>query len=584
MERDELNILLVEDNLGDVGLITEFLKESNSTQIDLTVTGSLRQAVEITKQQSFDLILLDLSLPDSRGLVTFSCMHESCSDTPIILLTGLDDETVAVQAMKQGAQDYLVKGRVETDALIRSIRYAIERHRLVLGIEKAREVEQHLAYHDVLTNLPNRLLFYERLEQSLVHAKRYSGNLAVLFLDLDGFKEVNDNKGHLVGDRLLQLVASRLKSNMRESDTIGRFGGDEFTILLKGIKNAADAAQAAKKVLGTISKPFTINEHQICITCSVGISVYPQDGLDSEVLLRKADFAMYRAKGHGKGTFDAYSSVGSSISNERVSMETRLRKAVDEGQLKLFYQPQICLKTAKVSAVECLLRWQHPDLGYIKPAEFIPVAEETGLIVPIGEWVLRSACAQIREWRNAGYPDVPVAVNLSARQFRELSLLETVADALEESVLKPDSLILEITETNAMQDTDYTISTLEVLKGMGVQVALDDFGTGYSSLSYLKKLPIDLLKIDRTFMSGVPANSSDSSIVAAIVALTKSLGLTVIAEGIEEAHQLEFLQSVNCDQMQGFYFSRPLPAAQLLAFLNQTKFELPACERSVRVV
>jgi len=584
MNSDELKVLLVEDNPGDVRLIKEFLAEAKSSRLTLADVGSLRQALAAVKENCFDLILLDLSLPDSRGLVTFSCMHESCSDTPIVLLTGLDDETLAMQAMKQGAQDYLVKGRVDTNALIRSIRYAIERQRLLVDTEKAREVQQHLAYHDVLTSLPNRLLFYDRLEQALVHAKRYSGQLAVIFLDLDGFKQVNDSKGHLAGDRLLQLVGNRLKGSMRESDTIARLGGDEFTILLKGIKNPDDVTRAVQKVLSLISKPFMVDDTVVAITSSIGVSVYPNDGTDSETLMQRADIAMYRAKGQGRGTFSLFNLAVPNVSDERVSMESGLRSALDAGQLTLHYQPQICLRSGKVTAVECLLRWTHPELGVVAPSDFIPVAEETGLIVPIGEWVLRAACSQVRQWRDSGYPQVPVAVNLSARQFRELSLLEMVEEVLDESALDPNALILEITESNAMQDVDYTVSTLDVFKEMGVQVALDDFGTGYSSLSYLRRLPIDLLKIDKAFIQGVPNNSDDSSIVAAIIALTQSLGLTVIAEGIEQETQFEFLRSVDCDQMQGYYFSRPLPPAKLLKFLDERHVEPPQGRPGVSLV
>jgi len=584
MNNDELKVLLVEDNPGDVRLIKEFLTEGESSHITLRDVGSLRQALEAVKQDYFDLILLDLSLPDSRGLVTFSCLHESCFDIPIVLLTGLDDENLAVQAMKQGAQDYLVKGRVDTNALIRSIRYAIERQRLLVDTEKAREIQQHLAYHDVLTSLPNRLLFYDRLEQALVHAKRYSGRLAVLFLDLDGFKLVNDSKGHLAGDRLLQLVGSRLKGSMRESDTIARLGGDEFTILLKGIKSADDVTRAVQKVLDVISKPFVVNDTSVAITSSIGVSVYPQDGADSETLMQRADVAMYRAKGQGRGTFSLFNAAIPSMSDERVSLESGLRTALDAGEMTLHYQPQLSLRSGQVTAVECLLRWTHPELGVVAPCDFIPVAEETGLIVPIGEWVLRAACSQLRQWRDAGYPQVPVAVNLSARQFRELSLLDMVAEVLEESALDPHALILEITESNAMQDVDFTVSTLDVLKKMGVQVALDDFGTGYSSLSYLRRLPIDLLKIDKAFIQGVPNNLEDSSIVAAIVALTRSLGLTVIAEGIEQETQLDFLRSVDCDQLQGYYFSRPLPPGKLLKFLDERHVDLPGPQPSVSLV
>ncbi len=564
----QIKILLVEDNPGDARLIEELIRETGKTEAAITDVGSLATALSVLKDSTFDVVLLDLSLPDSQGLATFTCVQEHASGTPIILLTGLDDETLAVKAMQQGAQDYLVKGKVEAELLVRAIRYAIERQRLLVEMEKAREFEQHLAYHDVLTNLPNRLLFYDRLAQALTHAKRYSGKLAVFFLDLDGFKELNDSRGHTVGDRLLQIVAQRLKSKLRESDTIARLGGDEFTILLKGINNADDVSRAAVKILELLSEPYLVNDYAVTMSCSIGVSVFPFDGEDAESLIKKADFAMYRAKKQSKGSFQLYNLSMDVTTFKKMSIENSLRTAIAENEFELHFQPQLSLKTGLVTGIESLVRWRHPKLGLVYPGDFIPLAEETGLIVPIGEWVLRSACGQLGIWHKAGFNQLPVAVNLSARQFREISLIETVAGALEDSAIEPGGLVLEITETNAMQDLDYTISTLEVLKEIGVQIALDDFGTGYSSLSYLKRLPIDLLKIDKSFVKDVAKNMDDGAIVSAIVALSKSLGMTVIAEGVETRDQLEFLKSVHCDCMQGFFFSEPVSGEELPQFLS----------------
>jgi diguanylate cyclase (GGDEF)-like protein len=568
MEQVSLNILLVEDNPGDARLLVEILKEENTFSAELHHAERLRDALAILKKEKIDIILLDLSLPDSFGFETFSCMHEHAQGVPIVLLTGTDDETLAVKALKQGAQDYLFKGQVDSSLLVRSIKYAIERQHLLLEMEKARELEQHLAYHDVLTSLPNRLLFYDRLQQALAHAKRYSGLLAIMFIDLDGFKQINDSKGHAVGDKLLQNVAMRLKQLMRESDTIGRLGGDEFTILLKGVKSAQNIIKVAEKVLHGLAKPYVFDGHTLPLTASIGVSIYPHDGEDIETLIKKADYAMYRAKSSGKNNFQLFNLAMESSGSSRVSLENGLQKAILNDELMVFYQPQVDIKTGVITGLEALVRWQHPKHGLISPADFIPMAEESGLIVPLGQWVLRVACQQNKYWQSAGYPAVPIAINLSARQFRELSLAKTVADVLHESDLEAEYLMLEITESNAMQDVEYTVSTLEVLKEMGVQIAVDDFGTGYSSLSYLKRFPIDMLKIDKSFVLDIPQNPDDASIIAAIVALAHSLGMKVIAEGVETKEQLNFLRSINCDQIQGFYFSPPLQIDRLQQLLD----------------
>ncbi len=576
MNEKTTRILLVEDNLGDVRLLQEYLKESDSLNADLIHVDCLSEAVAcLGEAASYDLVLLDLSLPDSQGLATFSAIQERAGNLPIILLTGNDDESLAVQAVQQGAQDYLVKGKVDADLLARAIRYGIERNRLLVEMEKVREVEQHLAYHDMLTNLPNRLLFYDRMRQALAHARRYSGLVAVLFLDLDGFKAINDRHGHAVGDRLLQAVATRLKGNMRQSDTIARLGGDEFTILLTGIKSMKDVSRTAQKVLSVVSRPFAIDGHQLGVTCSIGVSVFPHDGSDTESLIKRADFAMYRAKNQGKANYQHFDITVVSQAPKQASFENDLRKAIVNHELRIHFQPQVSLATGQITGVEALVRWQHPEFGLLPPSEFILLAEETGLIVPLGEWVLRSACIQNKVWQVAGYEPLPVAINLSARQFREIGLAETVARVLHETGLSPNFLMLEITETNAMQDVEYTISTLEVLKDMGLGIALDDFGTGHSSLSYLKRFPIDLLKIDKSFVQDVPDDPDDACIITAIVGLSQNLGMKVIAEGVETEKQLAFLRAIRCEQMQGFFFSRPLPTRRTLELFDSGKRLLP---------
>jgi len=574
-----IKILLVEDNPGDVRILEELFKDVHNFPVEIRNTVRLGDAFEYLRQERFDIILLDLTLPDSKGLETLTSMLEYAPDLPIILLTGMHDESLGIEALKQGAQDYLLKGEVDSNLIVRSIRYAIERKHLLVEMEKAREFEQHLAYHDVLTNLPNRLLFFDRLKQALTYTKRYSGFLGVLFLDLDGFKSINDTMGHVTGDRLLQLVAQRLKRCTRESDTIARLGGDEFTILLKGVKTTEDVTTVAQKIQKSITKPFAINNRDFYVTSSVGVSIYPFDGDDAETLLQKADFAMYKAKSSGKNNYHLFNDSNDSSAAKRLTMETELRNAIENDDLVVHYQPQVNLLTGRMIGGEALIRWQHPTKGLIMPMDFIPLAEESGLIVSLGEWILGKACHHNKIWQDAGCEIFPVSINLSARQFREIRLPDTISSMLEKTALPPHSLMLEITESNAMQDVDFTIETLQKLKNLGVKIALDDFGAGYSSLNYLRRFPVDLLKIDKSFVDEVPAEQDDASIIAAIVALARTLGLQVIAEGVEEKEQIDFLRSIQCNYIQGYFYSRPIEEKKFRRILlSGEKFPLAETE------
>jgi len=442
---------------------------------------------------------------------------------------------------------------------------------LLRDLTERKSYEAQLAYqanYDSLTQLPNRTLLQDRLKHAIAHARRTRRLMAVLFLDLDRFKMVNDSLGHAAGDALLKAVAIRLRTSVREGDTVARLGGDEFVIVLEELPQADLATLGACKVLEIMKAPFTLAGQEFFVNCSIGISLFPKDGQDGPTLLKNADTAMYRAKERGRNMIQFYAAAMNARAFERLTLENGLRHALEAGELMLHYQPQVDLVSSQIIGMEALLRWRHLKLGMIAPAEFIPLAEETGLIVPIGEWVLKTVCAQIRAWQEAGLPALPVAVNLSARQFMQAGLAEQVAGILAATGLKANQLELEITESLLMKDVEGAVDTLRIFKAMGVGLAIDDFGTGYSSLNYLKRFPIDRLKIDQSFVRDITIDSDDAAIALAVIAMAHSLRLKVIAEGVETAAQLDFLRSRHCDEMQGYYFSRPLPAEEIAALLR----------------
>ncbi|MBI3547158.1 MAG: EAL domain-containing protein [Gammaproteobacteria bacterium] len=433
---------------------------------------------------------------------------------------------------------------------------------------QAQERLQYLAYHDVLTTLPNRVLFMDRLEQALARAPRRARQLAVIFLDLDRFKVINDTLGHDFGDRLLQVLAERLGSCVREGDTVARVGGDEFAILLDDMASNDDVVFVARKIIEVFAKPLNVYQRELFVTTSVGISVFPNDGEDAKSLLKNADTAMYRAKEAGRNTYQFYSADMSVKAVERLTLETGLRRSLERNELVLHYQPLVDLKSGRIIAAEALLRWQHPQLGLVQPAEFIPLLEETGMIVAIGEWVMRQACHQAYAWQQQTKRPLRVTVNLSARQFSEPNLSAHVTQMLQETRLDPTLLEFEITESILMQHAASTIETLLRLGGLGCRFAIDDFGTGYSSLAYLKRFPIHVLKIDRSFVRDIPGDNDDAAIVSTIIAMAHNLKLQVIAEGVETEQQLAFLRASGCDAMQGYLFSRPVPAEEFARLLT----------------
>jgi diguanylate cyclase (GGDEF)-like protein/PAS domain S-box-containing protein len=434
--------------------------------------------------------------------------------------------------------------------------------------KQAAETIRHLAYHDSLTSLPNRMLFRDRFLHALALAHRKKEMLAMLFLDLDRFKKINDTLGHAAGDRLLQAVAERLKKTLREGDTIARLGGDEFMILLSGVKAVEDAAKVAEKILYAIRPAFMIDGHELHITTSIGISLYPYDGQDTDTLVKNADIALYRAKEYGRNNYQLYTAAMNARAFEQLALENSLRRALEREELFLMYQPLIDLKTRTISGLEALVRWQSPNGQIHPPDTFIPLAEDTGLIVPMGEWIFNTACRQIKLWQAQGLEIYPVAVNLSARQFQQQNLIGEISKALEEHQVEPQYLAIELTESTILKNADLAIDTLREFKLMGIQISIDDFGTGYSSLSYLKRFPVDALKIDRSFVNDCIENADDAAIVSAIISMAHSLKLQVVAEGVETGSQLEFLRTQNCDKMQGYLISPPMAASQFASFLS----------------
>jgi diguanylate cyclase (GGDEF)-like protein len=699
MKEQELKILLVEDDEDDVILIKSFIhSEMNGKKVSIDLASSFLEAIACLDKTRYDICLFDYRLGHVNGLDLLRSVRARRITTPVIFLTGQGDEEVAVEAMKAGATDYLIKSKLSADLLCKSIRYVMELQKkeealregeelnsLILnsltaliavldkegniiavnktwehfaskngsnfpfcvgvginylkacrqaaeaGMEGARkalagiqavlngsqtqftleysfhssgkelwflmrvtrlagkhggvvvthtditerkqaeETIRYLAYHDALTNLPNRTLFNDRIALAMAQAHRNQHKLAVMFLDLDRFKIINDTLGHSIGDKLLQDVARRLTACLREGDTVARLGGDEFLVLLPRVDQVEDVAKMAERILEIFKTPFRLDNHELFISSSIGITLYPADGDNVQTLLKNADTALNRAKAQGRNIYQFYTSTMNARAFERVILESGLRRALEQEEFIVYYQPQISLHTGQIVGMEVLLRWQHPDLGLIPPMKFIPLAEDTGLIVQLGEWVLRTACIQNKAWQQAGFPPLCVSVNLSPRLFKQQNLVQLIDRILKETQLDPHYLDLELTEGTAMENAELAIATLRELKKMGVRLSMDDFGTGYSSLSYLKRFPIDRLKIDRSFVLNITVNPDDAVIAMLIINMAHNLNLKVIAEGVETEEQLSFLRLHHCDEIQGFIFSRPVPAEVFTRLLEEKR-------------
>mgnify|MGYP001828585015 CR=1 FL=1 len=683
MSESRIRVLLVEDSPGDARLVDRYLSQAEHATFEVERFDRLRKGLDRLRQGGIDVLLLDLTLPDSKGIETFDKAFAEAPDVPIVVMTGIDDTRLALRAVRDGAQDYLVKRQVDTALLVRSIRYAIERKhaeekfreseeryslavngandgvwdwdlkadeifysprwKAMLGykekdvgpspdewfsrvhpddVERLRkEIESHLsgrtehlqseyrmrhrdgayrwmlsrgvalggedgepfrmagsltdiqarkmteqqllhdAMHDALTGLPNWALFMDRLGIAIAQSKRRQDHrFAVLFLDLDRFKNVNDSLGHTIGDRLLVAISRRLRTFLRPGDTVARLGGDEFAILANPIDGPSDATRIAERIHEELGRAFDLEGHEVFTSTSIGIALSFGEYDRPEDVLRDADTAMYRAKSLGKARHAIFDQEMHKRAVKLLRLETDLRRGVERQEFRTHYQPIVSLISGEIEGFEALVRWEHPERGLLLPADFLQVAEETGLIVPIGWGVLADACRQIAEWNRkfALARPLSVNVNLSGRQFLQPDLIDHIEVALKDAQLEADSLRLEITEGIIMEDADAAVVKLEQLTELGVQLHLDDFGTGYSSLSHLHKLPTHTIKIDRSFVSRMNTSNGDNEIVATIVSLARSLGMRAAAEGLETAGQLKRLRSLDCDYGQGFYFSKPV--------------------------
>ncbi len=574
----EKSIILVVDDEIVSRYTVEALLSSEGYTLVFAETGE--EAIEKAATLIPDLMLLDVMMPGMDGFEVCQRLRANprLAELPVVMVTALDDRDSRLRGIEAGADDFMSKpfDRAELRARIRTITRLNRYRRLV-------ETEEQLVYlanYDTLTGLPNRNLLMERMRQTLGRASRNRQGVNVLAIDLDGFQMINDSLGHEIGDKVLCEVASRLTQAAPIGATVARLSGDEFIIMEETNDPVKDISDNAQRLLDCISQPMMLNHHEVVITASVGISVYPSDGEEATILLKNANTALSRAKTQGKNTYQFYTAEMNAMALKRLILENQLRKVIERNELQLHYQPQIELTTGRIIGMEALLRWYHPERGYISPDQFITIAEETGLIIPIGEWVLRTACQQTKDWQNTGLTPIRVSVNVSSRQFQHPNLLHTIKQTLQDTQLNPHYLELELTESILMEENrthkDKVISNINILnelQTMGVHIAIDDFGTGYSSLNYLKRLPLNTLKIDRSFIQDVCTNRDDAAITTAIIAMAHSLQLTVIAEGVENNEQLAFLQQKGCEICQGYFFSPPIPIPEMTQFLE--KFNPP---------
>ncbi len=562
---DSMRILLVDDDEDDYLLTRELLAEVFGRHLKLDWINSWQQALETIFEARHDVVIVDYRLGERNGLeLVREAVHLGCG-VPFIVLTGEGNREIDLEAMHAGATDYLVKGEINAPLLDRSIRYAVERHRAERRLAELAQIDQ-------LTGLANRFRFRDFLDRTIARADRDDQGVALMLIDLNRFKAVNDTYGHAAGDLLLQEIAGRLRRSVRPSDMVARQGGDEFTIVMTDVPDKEFLDSTCRRILIELGRPVDIGICEVVVGASIGIALYPYDASSADGLIVSADTAMYAGKGQQAASFHFYTVEMHQMASRRLEMEKRLRQAVDEQQFELFFQPQVSLRTGRLIGFEALLRWNHPELGMISPDDFIELAEESGLILPIGGWVLEATCAQLANWRRSGLPEVHMAVNFSARQFQEDGLVDLVANTLDRHQIPANLLEIEITESDILREPSETYSLLNKFSNLGIRVALDDFGTGYSSLNHLRAFPGAIIKIDRSFVCDIDSALSHRAIVQSLIAMAHDLDLKVVAEGVESRDQLHYLQSRNCDIVQGYLISRPLPAAAITSDIFNTNF------------
>lgn len=583
------SILIVDDEAVVRNVLSELLSEN----YECVEAASAEDALALLNAKTFNLVISDINMTGISGLQMIPQVRELAPDAIVIMISGEQNIENAIKAMRGGAFDYITKpftfdqieavvSRALEHQSLRLTKKLYENHleelvtartselrEQITERQRAEEKVNRMAYYDDLTNLPNPTLFKNRLTHELFSSSGSGQHSAVILLALDRFKNINDTLGHEIGDELLRGAAHRLTNTIRQTDTAAYFGGAKFALLLTNVSGAEDAVKISQTIKNAVLSPFNCGEHELFVTASLGISLSPDDGGDCQTLLQNAGTALYRAREKGGDTCRFYTTAMHEIAVKRLSLENNLRRALERDEFILHYQPQINVESGKFSGMEALVRWQHPQLGLVPPNDFIPIAEETGLIIPLGEWVLRTACRQNAAWQRAGLSAMSVSVNLSLQQFRQTNLIEVVKNTLAETGLKPELLELELTESSIMNDAEQTLEMLHELKSLGIKISLDDFGTGYSCLSHLKTLPLDVLKIDRAFVRNVTTDSKDAAIVRTIVALARNLKLRTIVEGVETEEQAVFLSALGCDDFQGYLFSKPVPAEDLKILLKK---------------
>ncbi len=558
---EERPIVVLADDDPSIRLMVRHVLESED--FDIVEASDGLEAIKAVEKHHPALILLDAVMPGIDGFTTCQQIKEKGhTDIPVMMITGLDDDASVERAYEVGAIDFITK----------PIKWAVLKHRVKSVVAKviAERKVQLLAYRDTLTNLPNRLLFADRLEQAIIRSERGRTSMALMLVDIDDFKLVNDSFGHDAGDKLIKAVADLISKSLRRADTIARLGGDEFAVIIEGIDGPEDAISIADNLTTILEHNVRLDDQETYTSASIGIAVYPEDGNDARTLLKNADTAMFRAKENGRHCFQFYKPEMSVNAMERLDLENNLKSAFENDEYLIHYQPVIDIHKNEIVGVEALLRWQHPDKGMILPSDFISIVEDCGLIVALGEWLIFSVCKQINIWKEAGLKKQHVSINLAPRQFKEQDLLVVFTQAMSEYNVDASSLSVEITERTLIDNIGKVEATLKKLRSMGMRIMLDDFGTGYASLAYLKEFPVDVVKIDRAFISGIPDNQEDSAIVEAIAGLTRGLKLKLIAEGVENESQLKVLKSIGCQYAQGYYWSKALPGDEYEQFyINQ---------------